>query len=167
MKKITFPCEVKLTFGELQMASAIGCSRNLCAITKGFKNQSGLGDGFDWQVNVEGACGELALAKILNVYWSGSVNTFKSGGDVGEFQVRTRSKPHYDLIIRDSDKDDSSIFWLVTGCSPVYTIHGWIICGDAKKSEWKQDYGGRIPAYFVPQKALNKNSPITETQPVI
>lgn len=96
----------------------------------------------------------MAFAKFVNKYWNGSVNTFKNGGDVGRFQVRTRSDHSYDLIIRPDDRD-SDYFILVTGQAPVFRVRGFILAADAKRmSECIQTYGGRPPAWFIPADRL-------------
>mgnify|MGYP006300474069 CR=1 FL=1 len=92
------------------------------------------------------------------------MGTFKTGGDVGEIQVRTRSRHDYELLIRPQDRDEDT-FVLLTGVAPSFRAHGWIQGQDAKKKEWLQTYGGRPPAYFVPQKDLRpllalKGSPV-------
>jgi hypothetical protein len=90
---------------------------------------------------------------MTNLFWDGSVNTFKQA-DVGTWQIRTRSEPHYELIVRPNDSD-SDRFVLVLGRAPSYTIYGWIQGIAAKKPAWLKRHGGRPPAYFVPQLALN------------
>jgi hypothetical protein len=146
---------VQLTWGELHMAAQIGVLRQLEAIRKGLPDRHGFDGDTGWTIHIEGAAGELAVAKVLNMYWGGTVNTFKTEADVGsKIEVRTRSKDNYDLLVRNNDPDDS-IFILVTGKAPKYNVIGWITGKDAKKEEWKQDYGGRPTAYFVPQNALN------------
>ena len=81
-----------------------------------------------------GACGEVAVAKAMGRYWGGSVNTFKSIGDLVSvgWEIRTRAEHSYDLIIRDDDQDDR-VFVLVTGKAPNYVVRGWIKAGDAKE----------------------------------
>jgi len=152
---LTLPVDVKLEPFELVLAASSGTMRNVSAIKKGLANQSGLPDGKDCQVHCEGACGELALAKCFGVYWNGSINTFKRGGDVLGWEVRTRSQHDYDLIVRPRDNPDS-IYWLVTGTAPSYRIHGWIKGSDAKQDGWMKTHGGRAPAYFAPQSALHR-----------
>lgn len=127
--------------------------RNISAIKHGLRNQHGVMEGGDWQIHIEGACGEMALAKALGLYWNGSVNTFKMGGDVGNFQVRTRSQHNYELLIRPDDPTDV-IWWLVTGKAPRYIVQGWIQGIDAKHPDWLRAHGGRPPAYFVPHNKL-------------
>lgn len=135
-----------------------------------------------------GALGEHAFAKWLGVpraidgQWgvcpacgcfAGTVNTFKTEGDVGRYQVRTRSHPNSPLIIRDDDADDD-VFVLVTVWSQLgrnrpkirlalavgdgvydnFTVAGWITAGDAKQWGWRRDPQGRGSAYFIPQENL-------------
>ena len=142
---------VTLEWYEYAMASDVGRMRSLASIRQGLKHKYGMVTA-GWTEGIEGACGELAVAKVLGIYWDGSVNTFKSP-DVGDLQVRTRSKDHYDLIVRPEDSS-SEIFVLVTGTCPSYAVHGWIRGADAKQREFLKDYGNRPPAYFVPKNRL-------------
>ncbi len=105
--------------------------------------------------HVRGAAAELAVAKALNRYWHASVDTFHDGADVGAtIQVRWRSNPEYDLIIRDDDQDDH-YFFLVTGSvDEDFVVRGWIRGGQGKRPEWRRNHGGYRPAYFVPQDVL-------------
>jgi hypothetical protein len=143
---------ITLSWAELSIASQVGIRRNLEAMRAGHKPKHGF-TGSTWDIHIEGACGEMALAKALGIYWNGSVNTFKAGGDVGNHQVRTRSKDTYDLIVRHDDRDDD-IFWLVTGVAPVYNVVGHIKGRDAKQDRFRQSYGGRPEAWFVPSQFL-------------
>jgi hypothetical protein len=116
-------------------------------------------DGDGWGIHIEGALGEQAVAKALNIYWDGSVNTWKAN-DLAGIQVRTRREGWHDLIVRQEDSDVSA--WvLVTGKEGVYNVRGWIAGSDAKRPEWLKDHGNRPKAYFVPQSALR---PISELQ---
>lgn len=102
-----------------------------------------------------GAAGELAVAYALDIPWSAGVNTFH-GADLGRrLQVRARSKHSYDLIVR-SDDNSGDIFVLVTGVPPgELQVHGWIPGEAAKHDRWRQTYGNRPPAFFVPQRVLD------------
>jgi hypothetical protein len=116
----------------------------------GFDGVSGL------TVHVEGAAGELAVAKALNVEWDATVNTFKGVADIlADIEVRTRSRSDYDLIVR-SDDDDNKTFVLVIRKGPkVFETIGWIKAKDAKQEQWVKTYGSRPPAFFVPKSALH------------
>ena len=95
--------------------------------------------------------GEMALAKHLGIYWDGKGQM--RAPDVGDVDVRTRSKHTYDLIVHDRD-DDGRFIYLLTGGNGAYRFHGGIYAGDAKHERyWKDPAGGR-PAYFIPQSDL-------------
>lgn len=145
--------KVILEWYELLFAASVGIRRNIEALEKKLPDLYGF-DQNEWQTHIEGACGEMAFAKGTGRYWSGSINTFRNGGDVGSIQIRTRSKPNYDLIVRPNDRDED-IFVLVIGNAPAFSIIGWIRAKNAKRDEWLQTHGNRPPAYFVPQSRLH------------
>ena len=145
---------IALTSSELEMGAACGVSRNVSSIIAGRKNAHGKSeDTPNWNIHIEGALGEIAVARYLNIFWSPTVNTFRAP-DLGKnLQVRTRSSHDYDLIVRPTDSD-TDLFVLVTGIAPIYTIWGYIQGQDAKKEELVKDYGSRPKAFFVPKKLL-------------
>lgn len=141
-----------LTSPEMMMASMVGCLRHISAVQAGLQDRHGAAAG-GWQLHIEGALGEMAVAKCLGRFWSGPINNFKDA-DIGRhIQVRTRSRHDYDLIVRRDDSDDD-LFVLVTGIAPDYCVKGWIRGRDAKQDKWLSAHGGREPAFFVPQSAL-------------
>lgn len=145
---------VHLTNREMAMAAECGIMRNIASIIDGRENGHGL-DEVDggWSKHVEGACGEVAVAKALGRFWSPTVNVFNAA-DIGRMiGVRTRSRHDYDLNIRRNDKPDHA-YVLVTGLAPSFVVRGYIIGADARRDEWLQAYGGRPAAWFVPQAAL-------------
>lgn len=147
--------EVTLEAHELVLASQVGAMRQAEAILAGLGDRHGFrgGTAEGWKVHIEGTAGEMAAAKALGLYWSGSVNTFKSGGDVGFLQVRTRSDRSWDLIVRDGDRDGDA-FLLVVGTIPSFRVVGWTLGRDAKQARHRKEHGGRPAAYFVPQAEL-------------
>lgn len=144
---------VTLNWYELWMATQVGVKRHLEALQRNLPDRHGCDPDDGWSVHIEGAAGEMAAAKAMNRFYSGSVNTFRDGGDVGAIQVRTRSKDGYELIVRANDRD-SDVFVLVVGRAPVYRVMGWMRGQDAKRAEWRKEHGGRVAAYFVPTAAL-------------
>lgn len=149
---------VNLEWFEVSRAALVGVSRNVEAMRKGCVNRLPVND--EWSIHILGALGECAFAKATNRYWNGSVNTFKSGGDVGDnIQIRTRSKHSYDLIVRDGDKDDD-VFVLVTGGPTEFAIHGWMPAREAKQPKFRANYGGYGEAYFIPKSALRPIDPL-------
>lgn len=148
------PTAIKLLWYEVAMGSEVGRLRQVGSIAKGASDAHGF-SGAGWNEHIEGACGELAVAKALGVYWGGHVNNF-TGPDLvhprGNIQVRTAGA-HGHLIVRPGDSA-TDIWVLVTGKAPNYVIHGWILGADAKKPEYLKDWSGRPPAYFVPPAEL-------------
>ena len=145
--------EVRLTMSEVSLAAGVGMRRQIMSL---FSPDAHGCDGKEgWTLHIEGAGGELAVAKLLNIYWDGSVGTFSNGGDVGRLQVRTRSRLDYELIVRPRDRDED-LFVLVVGRIPVFHVVGWIRGRDARRPEWLAEHGGRPAAHFVPQDALHE-----------
>jgi len=147
--------KIKLTRYDTFCAATVGAKRQAESLYKKLPDKHGFDGADGWTIHIEGAAGELAVAKALNLFWDGTVNTFKRGGDIGDkLQVRTRSKDYYDLLIRQNDKDED-IFVLVVGQIPNFKVVGWMRGVDAKQEKYSQTYGNRPSAYFVPQKDLN------------
>lgn len=146
---------VTLTPDEVRRAVWVGVERQLEARRLNLPDRHGFtGDG--WGEHIEGAAGELAVAKLLGWELDATVNTFKAGGDLGEkVQVRTRSEHWMELIVRPDDRD-GDYFVLVTGRIPRFRVRGWYPGGAAKRPEWLQSHGGRPPAFFVPQGKLKR-----------
>jgi hypothetical protein len=161
---------IRLTDFELRLALTVGGARYTDCRINGRKDRW-QDDESGWNNHIEGAAGEIAAAKALGMYWNGSVNTFQSGGDVGNIQIRTRIKPSerklrwlrregspeaelapYRLIVRNSDRD-ADVFVLVVSLMPLpeYMVVGWTFGAHAKRQEFEDDPGGlKMPAYFVP-----------------
>ena len=146
--------KVALLWHEYAMASEIGRLRQLAAIRRSSTDNHGF-DGLGWSEHIEGACGELVVCKYLRLYWNGGIDTFKGPDADIRIQVRTRSKHEFELIVRNDDNDDD-IFVLVTGRCPNYIIRGFMLGRDAKQRQYLQAYGGRPPAFFVPQVDLHE-----------
>lgn len=147
---------IRLTDEEIAEATAIGKLRQAEAVRKGLKPAHGFkGDEAACEkIHIMGALGEMAAAKCLGIPWDGTVNTFKSRGDLGDIEVRTRSRHEWDLKVCPEDHDDRR-FVLVTVENGEYRVHGWMRGGDAKQPWWIRTYGGRPEAYFVPRRFLN------------
>ncbi len=145
---------VTLSASELMCGATVGAMRQIRALKKGLKDQHGHNPGRGWHQHIEGACGEMAAAKVIGRYWAATVGTYRSGGDIGDdIQVRCRSNPEWDLIIRKSDNPDHK-FILVTGTAPTFNVIGWIKASDGQRDEFWAKHGNGEAAWFVPQSAL-------------
>lgn len=144
--------KITLEWFELKFASTVGIERRMESIRSKRIPMFPYSPSEYWTRDIEGACGEMALAKFLGVFWNGSVNTFKLGGDVGKIQVRTSSKESAELFVYESAKDDD-IYVHIIGSAPTYDIRGFISAREAKSKEfWRAD--SRKPAFFVPKENL-------------
>lgn len=142
--------EVSLNEIEYLRAAFIGIRRHISSTLKGHKNNYGLNTNDSWTIDIEGACAELAAALAIGHDWEGTVDTFKSGGDIGnDIQVRSSQNHTYSLIVRPEDRD-SDCFIFVTGVSPHFRVQGWMWGHEAKTSKFlSQLAAGRPPAYAI------------------
>lgn len=149
--------EVTLTWHELEVAAMTGCARQIQAARQGMQEKGRRGRAGaeqNWSEHILGACGEMAFAKARNIYFDHSVDSFKRP-DVGAAQVRTRSRPDYELIVQpDANDDDWYVLVLPVRLPCTFRIVGCIKARDAKREEWLKTHGGFQPAYFVPHSAL-------------
>jgi len=125
-------------------------------------------------LHLGGALGELAVSKALGLHWHLGASRY-GATDVGEYHVRTRYSHDHDLIVRDTDSADG-VYVLVTSeylatnpanvarrnereamkqLLPLFRIWGWIVGQDARRPEWRRNYGGKGYAWFVPKSALS------------
>lgn len=150
-KEIKYPTLIQLTPWEMLLAAQVGVMRQVenCKLNRAA--HYGAGNSNDWQLHIEGCLGEFALSKHLGIHWAGKGRL--RAPDVGEVDVRTRSKDHYELILHEDDPDDR-VFWLLCGVNGAYSIKGWITGIDGKRSEFWSDPAGGRPAFFVPHSAL-------------
>ena len=140
--------EIRLSLFEILEAASKGVMRQVQNLEKRRRQSNNHDPSRDWQDHINGALGECAVAKWLGIYWSGNLGCLQAA-DVGPLEVRTRSRPGYDLILHESDPDDR-ILILLTGLNGEYVIRGCILARDGKRREfWKDPAGGR-PAFFVP-----------------
>lgn len=149
---------VHLAHHEVRMAAMVGLNRQLAGMRDNRQHKYGMNPEDGWRAHIEGACGELAVAKFLGRYWDGSVDTFKSVPDLADAEIRTRSRHDYDLLIRKDD-DPTRVYIHVTGRAPKFHVRGWIRGADAQREEWWHNHGNREWAWFVPADALHTSWP--------
>jgi hypothetical protein len=153
---------ITLTSSEMMIAAICGVMRQITNLRDGRRDAYGCQKDGAWQIHIEGACGEMAVARYLGVYYNGNIGNLRAS-DAGRVQVRTRSRDNYDLIVHPEDNDNVP-FVLVTGTAPTYILRGWLLGIDAKQKEYWIDPAGGRPAYFVPQHYLN---PMDELLPCL
>ena len=111
--------------------------------------------------HIDGALGEMAVAKGLDLYWDASVNSFKSRPDVSALEVRTTTYRPPRCSIYVSDRDDGAAkYILVSKISKTeYDLLGWA-SGDEirQRGEYKSMAAGRSPQYWLQAGKLNSMS---------
>jgi hypothetical protein len=156
--------EVTLTWAEMLIAANIGCMRNVQSLKLGRSRTDSLTDPFGgldlaWSSNIEGAAGEMAVAKHLGLFWSGSVGNI-GADDVGGYQVKTNTSRKWDdLILRKRNKPDRIYISVLSFVAPApgvarFIITGWIIGTDAMQQQYYREGLPGMPAYFVPRCVL-------------
>ncbi len=141
---------VTLTWQEVANGALVGVQRRISSKRKNLTDK--LVHGSAWDVDIEGACGELAACKALGVYWNPSVDVYNVPDIPPDIDVKTTAtgqfivKPHY---------IDSRRYLFVQGAAPTYKVVGWIFGCEAKRIDWHKTQREDYPAaYFVPQSAL-------------
>lgn len=143
---------VELTWFEAFRAAEAGVMRHIEALKR--KRPQTYGSvNKPWDIDIESAAAEMAVAKGLGVYWTAVAGRPENlPGDCGQYQVRSTTRENGCLILHDRDADDD-VFVLVTGQVPMFTLRGWIRGAEGKNPLYLSPGDGR-PAYFVPQHAL-------------
>lgn len=147
---------VTLTLSEMLHGATVGTIRHFEAETAGrASSRNFYSSNKDLlTAHVQGAIGELVVAKCRDRYFMPTVNNFKDA-DIGKnTQVRLRVQHDWDLIIRDDDNPDH-IFVHVTGAGPTYCVRGWTYGKDVLKQEYRKNYGNGVESWFVPESALH------------
>lgn len=146
---------VTLTPSEMMTSGTIGLQRHVANIAAGRTDRHGAPPG-DFGPHVLGAMGEMAVAKCLGTFWSGST-TFatRHDGDLpGGVEVRTTAHAAGRLILHPTDPDDRR-YVLVVASPPTFTVVGWVVARDGKvPANWKDPSGKDRPAYFVERNML-------------
>ena len=142
--------EITLAYDEVLVGAQIGAMRQVENIKFGQPNKRGYRENNNWQLHIDGALAEMALAKHLGLYYS---KGWIRAGDVGEFEVRSSKLSHARLIVHKDDKPDSW-YWLLTGTENKWTVHGGMLAKDAMQEKYWDDPTKGRPAYFVPQSDL-------------
>lgn len=145
---------VKLNWFEVLAGAFTGVTRRVESIRKGYKNSKGFDRDDVWDIDINGACAELAAAKCMNRYWNASVNGFKKG-DIGNYQVRLARGTTPYLLFRKND-NPNAIFILVNGVAPTFKVMGWMKGSEGMKSKYLRSFGGRPDVYAVPPDELHK-----------
>lgn len=146
---------IDLTPAEIQRSYEVAGQWAHCTLTLGVKGKYGAPEGGEGEIiTLQGLRAEIAVAKALNLYWSGNVGVYGAVDVGGCVDVRSISKPHHSLILHKENA--VNIPYVLAHVEGIQRVHllGWCFGLEGMKRQyWADPVGGR-PAYFVPQSAL-------------
>ncbi|MGI9490467.1 MAG: hypothetical protein ACR2RF_32160 [Geminicoccaceae bacterium] len=150
--------KISLTKPEITQGALVGVMRQISAIALGREQNHGADDFNAWHRHIEGALSEMAVAKAIDRYWSGTVHLIDTA-DVSGHQVRATQ--HKNGRLRTHPKDsDNEWFILAVGQFGEYEIKGMLQGWAAKNQKyWCDPTGKNRPAFFAPQEDLHPFDP--------
>lgn len=147
--------KVHLNKAEMQLARLIGGGRQERREKAGDKNAHGSKGGIE--DHILGVMGEIAFAKLANLYPSGLWLDRHEDDDVGGIQVRTRRKDFMELYLWERDEKDC-LWALMIGTGPWFECKGLIHGTDAAVERYwtpaRPSGFPRVPCWVVPHSAL-------------
>jgi hypothetical protein len=157
---------IDLTEQEMRLAIQVGTERCISSWGKGSKHAAGYRPKDLFDTNIKGAAAEIAVAKMLDVYYVPSVNTYKSEPDISpNIEVRMTQTVPPCLIIRPNDVRDRKYVavqnkW-VHGQLPKFKVLGWEVFTNGVDKMWEKyltNFGlqNRPHCWAIPAAALHK-----------
>lgn len=146
--------KIRLTENEFLLACHVACERRKVCIARNMGPKYGVSfRNMSWDTEILGCFGEIALAKYLNVYWSGVVDMSADVGGCIDVRTCIRADGNCDLILHDSD-DNGRPFVSAHVIIATVELRGWVLAQDGKQKKYWRDPGTGRPAYFVPPIAF-------------
>jgi hypothetical protein len=149
---------VVLGRGEIELGAYVAHRRTIENFNAGARERYGASTEFGgFAYHLIGCLGELATAKYLNMYWTGSELGKLDNVDVGGcVQVRATSTNGHRLVLH---KEDDDLFpfvlpYVLSDRLPSVALVGWLRAKDGKREQHWCDPGTGRPAYFVPNELL-------------
>jgi hypothetical protein len=143
---------IELTWPELYLAINAGVLRRLNGVKYRRAEPYGARPTAAWNDDINGCISELALAKYLGIFWSGTVGRLDLP-DVGRLQVRSKTETSHRLVVLKTDEDDKPFVSVLVGV-PVCHLCGWMFAKDAKNPQWLLPEIGKPDRFFVPNEKL-------------
>lgn len=147
---------ITLSWAEMQIAYMIAGQRRIMNMKKKLPGKYGAPEteGSE-ELDLVAARGEMAVAKALNLYWTGTVGDYGAVDVGGLVEVRSRTKNWHSLILHPDDKDELPFVLADVSNPPQVRLAGWVYAKDGKQEKfWSDPSGKNRPAYFIEQKHL-------------
>lgn len=146
---------VYLTKSEMFIAFSLAGMRNGQNKNNNAKPRYGASENESEAIDIYSCRGEMAVAKYLNLFWSGSLGDYKAVDVGGLVEVRTVNKKGRRLIVHPEDRDWAPYVLVDASDAPNMLLIGWMYGADAKnKDYWSDPTGMGRHAFFVPQDDL-------------
>lgn len=144
---------VRLTYAEILVAHLITGQRQTMNLKRAVASRYGAPEGeAGRKLDALGVFGEMAVAKGLNLYWSGTVGDYGAIDVGGVVEVRTAHRATDSLIVHPDDKDAVPFVLVLGDQAPAMRLAGWLWGHEAKQERWWKQT--ERPAFFVPQDDL-------------
>ena len=166
---------VTLTWPEMYLASYVATMRRIGNIRRRLRHRYGMAMAGSYEEDFHACQAEMAVAKGLNLYWSGSVGDYGAVDVGGLVEARAIHENHHRLILHPDgtdpdgsfakgDADDLPFVLVCAAAAPDFRLCGWLFGHEGKQPEfWDDPVGGR-PAFFIPQGRLH---PIAELRALL
>lgn len=144
---------VTLTAGEMYMAAHMGAMRRISNILERRRKLNHGLEADDWNLDLKGCMAEVAVARHLNMFWSGTLDDFNAMDVGGCVEVRSIWKRRSDcMLLHDTDRHKEAPVVLVWVDPPNFTLLGWAPWWEGGLDKYWRNTSR--PCYFVPQEVL-------------
>lgn len=149
---------------EARLAISIGTERCLSSLRKNSKDVAGYKPKDIFDTNIKAAGAEIAVAKMLDVYYEPTVDTYKDQPDIQpNIEVRMTEMKNPSLIIRPNDVRGRRYILVKNmwqhGILPKYDVLGWEFFNNGVDKMWTDywtDFGMNRPhCWAIPADKLN------------
>jgi hypothetical protein len=158
----------RLNRGEILQAAMVGIERRIDSRRRGINDKvsrNGSNGPTPWGREIESACAEKAVAKLLRLPWDTRLGRFHKP-DVGPYGVRHTMVHTNGLLLRPGDPKEIP-YILVTGHAPAFCIRGWLWGSEVMVSEWERASGPKFkdfPCWIAPQECLHDLSTLPKPE---
>lgn len=146
---------IQLNGFEIATGAINGVLRQCRAIKQRLPNSYAADQQQAWDYHIEGALAEMAVAKFLDLYWTG-IGHVRGQADVGQMHEVRHRTTDADLCVRPKDEPERE-YWLVYGKYGRYEIKGYKRGSECKVDTYRQlsnKNGEQHTFYFVPASEL-------------
>lgn len=148
--------QIQLDATWLLLSGWVGLGRTVQSKKKGRQERDGQkDDSLRWNLTVEGAMAEAAVAQYFDAFWTGARFGPTQQHDIGNMEVRSTHHQNGHMHIYERNDDACPFIFVVTDFNSLScNIVGWIYGRDAKRPEWIREGRPGGACYWVPQSAL-------------